>query len=96
MGKIPWKSIGSKYHGKHGVLTMLFHASMGKTIAWKAWIAWVVKLWNSMDFMEKHRENSMEIHWSKIPWKAWGIYHAFHASMEKSSRGKSLEKAFSK
>ena len=36
MGKIPWKSIGVKFHGKHRVLTMLFRASMGKLITWKA------------------------------------------------------------
>ena len=45
----------------------------------KARTAWVVKPWSSMEFHGKVWENSMEIHRSKIPWKAWGTYHAFPA-----------------
>ena len=60
MGKIPRKSIGAKNHGKHGVLTMLFHASMGKTITWK-------KHGESMDSMGSETTEFHGIH--RNPWK---------------------------
>ena len=71
--KIPWKrkSIRAKFHGKHGVLTILLHASMGENdymeSMMKARRACLVKPWNSM---VKHGE---------IPWKSIGArFHGRH------------------